>query len=483
ALRIGDIGNWDGETLREREASIRQTSLVLAGQCVALLIHRLVQHPSAHQEASERTTSMRHAGGIGVGRQWIRVTTIANVMLNLRLPYIRGASKKRRKGRRVGQRGTGIKGGYYPFLEWLGMGEHVTPLVWTTVAQMGMLSSSFVQARDGLNEWGIRLSEGRVQRLVYRFGEAGESIRQGYIEQMRAGDLATGDWLRHCKAVISVDGGRTRVRHNKKRGKRLASGRRGYSGKWREPKLLTIYAVDEKGKRVNSVKVPLTNDGTMASVEGFMELLEMHCVRLGLVHAQKVLLVADGAEWIWSRIPTMLKRLGVDPERVIELIDFYHATTYLYDFSDAAFSKKKEAKRWAKRACSQLKHGLLTPLIKRMNRLAQQVKSKKNRELAHSTLSYLSKQPHRFDYQRVALLKLPIGSGAIESLIRQVINLRLKSTGKFWLRHHAELMLLGRCQWAAGRWEGFCSDILQSKLSDKSVDNLTSLHPAPLAAA
>lgn len=485
ALAIGEIGQWDGDRLREREQSIRQASLVLAGQCIALLINRLVQQPQAHQEASERTKGMRHPGGEGVGRQDIRVTTVGNVVLKVRLPYIKGASEKRRKGRRVGQRGKGIKGGYYPFLEWLGMGEQVTPLVWTTVAQMGMLSSSFAQARDGLKEWGIRLSEGRVQSLVYRLGEVGDAIRQGYIEQLRAGTLATGEWLSNHRVVMSVDGGRARVRRNKKRGKRLKSGRRGYSGKWREPKLLTIYGVDEQGKRLNSLEVPLTNDGTMASVDGFMELLEMHCVRLGLIHAQQVLLVADGAEWIWTRIPTMLERLGVESERVIELIDFYHATTHLYGFAEAAFSKKKEAKRWAKRACSQLKRGQITGLIKCMNSLAQQACSQKKRELAQSKLTYFSKQPQRFDYQRVASLNLPIGSGAIESLIRQVINLRIKGTGKFWLKHHAELMLLGRCQWAAGQWENFCSECLQSKLSDKTKDkdNLIHLHPAPLAAA
>ncbi|NEP53763.1 MAG: ISLre2 family transposase [Moorea sp. SIO3C2] len=471
ALSIGDVGEWDGVQLHQREQSIRQASLVLAGQCIALLIHRLATNTQAHRAASERTKGMRHPGSEGVGRQEIRVTTVGNVGLKLRLAFVKGASKKRRKGRRVGQRGKALQGSYYPFLEWLGMSERVSPLVWTTVAQMGMLSSSFAQARDGLRDWGIRMSEGRVQSLVYRFGEAGDAIRQRAIEQMRAGDLATGHWLIGQRVVMAVDGGRARIRRNK-RGKRLKSGRRGYKGQWKEPKLLTIYAVDEQGKRLKHLDIPLTNDGTMASVEGFMELLQMHCVRLGLIHAQQILLVSDGAEWIWSRIPTLLKTLGVNPERVIELIDFYHATTHLYTFADAAFSKTSEAKAWAKRACSQLKRGQINGLIKRMKTLASTARSKKKRTLAHKTLLYFSEQPQRFDYQRVQSLKLPIGSGAIESLIRQVINLRIKGTGKFWLKHHAELILLCRCQWAAGAWQAFCSNILRAKLSPVAKDNV-----------
>ena len=345
-----------------------------------------------------------------------------------------------------------------------------------------MLSSSFMQARDELCEWGIRLSEGRVQSLVYRFGEAGEAIRQKAIEQMRSGDLSTGHWLSAQRVVIAVDGGRARIRRNK-RGKRLKSGRRGYKGQWKEPKLLTLYGVDEHGKRLKHLEVPLTNDGTMATVEGFMEILQMHCIRLGMIHAQQILLVSDGAEWIWTRIPTLLKTVGVDAERVIELIDFYHATTHLYGFAEAAFSKKKVAKVWAKRACSQLKRGQINGLIRRMNSLAQQASSKKKTELALIKLAYFTKQPQRFDYQRVQSLNLPIGSGAIESLIRQVINLRIKGTGKFWLNHHAELILLCRCQWAAGAWQSFCSDILQAKVSPHSRDNLIHLPTAQMIAA
>ncbi len=58
-------------------------------------------------------------------------------------------------------------------------------------------------------------------------------------------------------------------------------------------------------------------------------------------------------------------------------------------------------------------------------------------------------------------MQLPIGSGGIESLIRQVVNCRLKGTGKFWLLNHAEMRLHARCQWAAGVWVwgNFCDSI------------------------
>lgn len=38
------------------------------------------------------------------------------------------------------------------------MDEHITPLVWSTLAQYGMLSASFAAARDTLQAWGISVS-------------------------------------------------------------------------------------------------------------------------------------------------------------------------------------------------------------------------------------------------------------------------------------------------------------------------------------
>lgn len=80
--------------------------------------------------------------------------------------------------------------------------------------------------------------------------------------------------LKDQRVVVSVDGGRTRIRYKKKGKRRQTTNRHGYVGYWQEPKLLTIYAVDEQGKRVSTDSLCVTNDGTFGNVEAFMELLE-----------------------------------------------------------------------------------------------------------------------------------------------------------------------------------------------------------------
>ena len=56
------------------------------------------------------------------------------------------------------------------------------------------------------------------------------------------------------------------------------------------------------------------------------------------------------------------------------------------------------------------------------------------------------------DYARIAALKMPIGSGAIESTIRRVVNLGLKGASIYWHQKSAEAVLLLRSYYKAGRW-------------------------------
>ena len=49
-------------------------------------------------------------------------------------------------------------------------------------------------------------------------------------------------------------------------------------------------------------------------------------------------------------------------------------------------------------------------------------------------------------------MQLPIGSGAMESAIRRVVNLRLKWASIYWNVKTAEAMLMLRSYYKSGRW-------------------------------
>ena len=57
------------------------------------------------------------------------------------------------------------------------------------------------------------------------------------------------------------------------------------------------------------------------------------------------------------------------------------------------------------------------------------------------------------DYPKFSLMGLPLGCGSIESAIRRVINLRMKSNGTFWRLPKAERILVLRASILSGRWD------------------------------
>jgi hypothetical protein len=61
----------------------------------------------------------------------------------------------------------------------------------------------------------------------------------------------------------------------------------------------------------------------------------------------------------------------------------------------------------------------------------------------------------------------PIGSGAIESAVRRVINLRLKGASIYWLEKTVEAMIKLRAFYKAGRWE-----VLKKLAFSSNLDSL-----------
>jgi hypothetical protein len=454
SLEIVEVVNWDGNTVREREEKIREAALILAGQCIAILLYNLSQLPEAQTTAKEKTAGWWQGRCVRHLTCWREILTVGNVVVRLKLPYIlekscRDEEEKRKK----------INQGFCPFLRWLGMGEGVSPLVWSVIAKYGTISSSFEVARTQLIDWGIKVSLKRVERLTYKFGKIGLSLRNAKIFSLNLGTLATGETLKDKKVVIAVDGGRSRERVDKKGRKRAKTNRHRYTAEWVEPKLMTIYVVDEQGKKIKNADIPITNDGTYENHIEFVKILEAHLVGLGINQAKQVLLIADAAAWIWKDIPPLLSKLR-SPESTYELIDFYHVAERLSTFSKVAFTDENERHKWFKTARSLLKYGKVSDLLIDMNSLHQQANNE-TKDALMNQINYITNRHNegRLNYPQVAAQNLPLGSGAIESLVRQVVNLRLKGNGKFWLKEHAEIILHSRCQWTAHNWHNFCNSI------------------------
>ena len=80
--------------------------------------------------------------------------------------------------------------------------------------------------------------------------------------------------------------------------------------------------------------------------------------------------------------------------------------------------------------------------------------------------SYFLSNKTRMQYKANRAMKLPIGSGVIESAIRRVINMRIKAPGSFWKLDFAETVIYLRAQVLYGRWDNLINNWRQSLRND-----------------
>jgi hypothetical protein len=352
------------------------------------------------------------------GFETVRIQTRAGDTIQIRTRYYRQACD-----RRNGKRHKGV----YAGLVLLGIHDRCTPGLAAIVSAWSALLSSFEEVRRVLYDQGISLGVKVIRKLTYRYAERARMIQQtGQIP------LHDKDRVQGRRVVISTDGGRTRLRE-KKRGPKTAKGRTRYRGSWREPKLLIIYVVDANGKQEKSFSPFI--DGGFNGPDELFQLLKGYLESLCIQQADKVLFVADGAHWIWNRVPNLIEALGLNSDRVYELVDFYHAVEHLGKVAGLRKNwSGKERKSWVAKQRHRLLKGEPIAVVQSVQALCRG----RNSKAIKTERDYFVRNEQRLAFSAMKALNLPIGSGAIESSIRRVVNMRLKGPCIFWYKQNAD---------------------------------------------
>ena len=333
--------------------------------------------------------------------------------------------------------------GFYPALCLLGIHDRCTPGLISEVSLLSAALCSLEEAKKMLDSRGISLNIKTIRNIVKRFAARARLAQENDVSLVND-DAET---VKGRKVVVSADGGRVRIRTDK-RGPKSKKGRSRYKTDWKEPKLLIIYITNEEGKQDKKFSPYI--DGTLKGPDAIYAMLAYYLKRIGVKCADKVLFVSDGARWIWERIPKLISTLGLDTNKVYELIDFYHAVQHLTNLAKLQSTWSSTTReKWVRKNRRLLKKGRVKQVIADIIGICKGSRKK----LVKREREYFVKNQHRMNYQAVSNLKLPIGSGAIESSIRRVINLRMKSPCIFWHEDTANEMLMLRSYYKAGRWD------------------------------
>ena len=421
------------ETLEQeiRELINLQGSLLLGMKLQQILDSEEVER--AEQELIEAVPKKMKSEG----KKKVHIETSFGHQISVRTRYYtqhRGIPRKVRKR----------KAGIYPGLAALGIYERSTPHLASLVSIFSAMMGSFAEAQHVLEILNIPLGEKSIRRLVYRSAKRARVVQQLDEWQEKASEGG-----RKRRIIVSTDGGRVRLRE-KKRGRKTKRNKTRYKGAWREPKVLIIYMVDEEGKKIAEY-APII-DGTLKGPQHIFQMILNYLQQLKIQEDDQILFIADGARWIWKRVSALFKALNLKSEQCWQLIDFFHATQHINAVAKLRKGMKpKQRNLWVTKQCKQLKEGNVAVVIDEIQKYCRGRNSKSIR----TELNYFIKNRKRMAYAKVAVLHMPIGSGAVESTVRRVVNLRMKGPAIFWCKSNAEHLLMIRSYYKSGRWEQF----------------------------
>jgi len=352
----------------------------------------------------------------------------------------------------------------------LGIHQGKTAALVDLAARQSAMLPSFEHAHRELQSRGVNLPLKELYRIAGQLGAQALTRRKRDLLDYRAGLVLAGEELKGKRVACCIDAGKSRLRRvtrrQKGKGKNKKQKRR-YKADWRDAKLLCIYEIDHKGERVRGSRPWI--DGTFAGPDEAMELLAYHLHRLGAACAEVVVFLADGAPWIWERLEWVVGRVGLGEEQWQWVLDFWHAAQHVSAALAHLPIEAKERRRLYRKLRKWMLGGKAWEVTRELRRLGQE----HGVEVAmEADLAYLEKHEDscRMDYARYRQRGLPIGSGAVESAIRRVINLRVKGPGLLWYEHNAEGMILLRAAALTGRWQELVDNVRQRFSTDRRID-------------
>jgi hypothetical protein len=313
-----------------------------------------------------------------------------------------------------------------------------TPALARLLCRSAAQASYHEASRDLFEYGGIQVCERQIQRLVQEMAPA------------------IGPWLESQKPArpaeglmyVCPDGTGVPMRKDE------LVGRKGKqpdgSAKTREVKLGCVFLqteVDEKGHPIR-LEDSTSYIGSFEPAAEFGLLLRQEAQRRGMAQASKIILIGDGAAWIWE-----LARGNFGG--AIQILDFYHALQHLHALVDAICGKdtsegKQRIKRWKKWLLKDQAAQIVREAKAELERCL-------DKEKAQKEIAYLENNLGRMAYGTFRKAGYFIGSGVVEAGCKTVVGKRMKCSGMFWSEEGGQGILDLRSALLSDRLDAFCT--------------------------
>ncbi len=298
--------------------------------------------------------------------------------------------------------------------------------------------ASFDQGREQMDLLaGLTVTRKAVERHAEAIGS--DIARREQAEIQRAVQLDLPDIAGSAIPVIYIEMDGTGVPVTAAE----TAGRKGKDGDQpahtREVKLGAVFTqttTDPDGRPVRDEN-STTYAGAIETAEEFGRRMYSEAWQRGWSRAEKRVIIADGALWIWNIADREFPG-------AIQIVDLYHAREHVWDLAGRLFpADDRQRKRWAAGLLKKLDGGRIESLVQQLRSFP--APSIEAAVLLRVEADYFERNRERMRYPDFRRQKLFVGSGVIEAACKTVIAKRLKQSGMFWTVRGANAIIALRC--------------------------------------
>lgn len=301
--------------------------------------------------------------------------------------------------------------------------QRLSPELESRLAYTASETTSYEAAAQMATRWGCPVSDGCIHQHLQSLGAAAEQIELPHpVISPQESEFSL---------VIMLDGWLARERGpdwgagpRKKEPQRIL---------WHEVKSAVIYrlerrAANDSGRGMLVEKFVVATPPETPPVD-FGAAVQTEARRRGLGRAKFVYLVMDGALWLWELAEDRFAQ-------AIKTLDFHHARDHLWALANCLHGEDTpEARAWVQPLWRSLRKGRENQVVRQLEELLQNPSERtpENQELIQREVKFFVKHRDHLHYQAVEKAGAPRGSGAVESLGKQ-LQQRLRGCGQTWGR-------------------------------------------------
>lgn len=214
---------------------------------------------------------------------------------------------------------------------------------------------------------------------------------------------------------------------------------------WRENKLAMSFASINVIKRGSSEKngyriIKKEYTAYIGSSTDFAKFVYQIAINQGYGKYEETIILSDGAIWIRN----MCEEIFPD---AIQILDKYHLIENIYNFGKSIFRNNEERyKPWREKMIKYIEKNQIEKAISEVDKI------KKIDESVVNLKTYLRNNRDKINYREYIKKGYYIGSGAIESANKVILQKRLKQSGMRWSVESAQAVLTLRAKVESGLW-------------------------------